>query len=215
MKKTGKVVRWEADRGFGFIRSPNSHTDVFFHIREFKGPGTPQPGQAVDFEEIHVGGKGPRAMAVRAVGASAGATRAQSTSQRSAVARPSGPAPQDPWLMPVLLLGLIWAAVLAWASWAGRLPPWMLPIWGALNAWTFVAYWRDKWAAQKGRWRTPEDTLHLWGLLGGWPLARLAQQLLRHKSRKASFQSMYWVTVLGHLGAVGALMVIWPAWRPG
>jgi uncharacterized membrane protein YsdA (DUF1294 family)/cold shock CspA family protein len=223
MSKTGKVVRWEADRGFGFIRSLNTDVDVFFHIRDFKGTGVPQPGQPVAYEEIHVGGKGPRAVAVRALGAPATTsttTSATSGSARDAlprrsVARPPAHAPRDPWLMPVLIAGLIWAAVLAWASSSARLPSWVLPVWGVLNVWTFLAYWRDKWAAQKGQWRTREDTLHLWAVLGGWPVARLAQQLLRHKSRKASFQMGYWLTVLAHVGAVSAMMVIWPGWRLG
>jgi uncharacterized membrane protein YsdA (DUF1294 family) len=53
-------------------------------------------------------------------------------------------------------------------------------------------YGLDKWAAQGGRWRTPESTLHLWGLAG----AIAAQRLLRHKSRKRWFQTVFWGTVL-------------------
>ena len=65
MQKTGQITRWEAERAFGFIRSPDSVADVFFHLRDFQGPAAPRMGMAVVFEEIHVGGKGPRAMAVR------------------------------------------------------------------------------------------------------------------------------------------------------
>lgn len=65
MQKTGQITRWDAERAFGFIRSPDSVADVFFHLRDFQGPAAPRMGMAVVFEEIHVGGKGPRAMAVR------------------------------------------------------------------------------------------------------------------------------------------------------
>lgn len=65
MQKTGQITRWDAERAFGFIRSPDSVADVFFHLRDFQGPVAPRLGMAVVFEEIHVGGKGPRAMAVR------------------------------------------------------------------------------------------------------------------------------------------------------
>ena len=62
-------MRWNAERAFGFIRSPGSAADVFFHIRDFRGATPPREGLAVVFEEIHGGGKGPRAMAVQAAGA--------------------------------------------------------------------------------------------------------------------------------------------------
>jgi len=42
-------------------------------------------------------------------------------------------------------------------------------------------------------------------LLGGWPGALIAQQTLRHKSRKASFQAVFWMTVVGNCGLFGYL----------
>jgi uncharacterized membrane protein YsdA (DUF1294 family) len=59
----------------------------------------------------------------------------------------------------------------------------------------FLLYARDKHAARHGAWRTPEKHLQLLALLGGWPGALLAQKLLRHKSRKASFQRLFWSMV--------------------
>jgi uncharacterized membrane protein YsdA (DUF1294 family) len=59
----------------------------------------------------------------------------------------------------------------------------------------FGAYAADKSAAVAGRWRVAESTLLLLGLVGGWPGAVLAQQVLRHKARKASFQWAFWGTV--------------------
>ena len=74
MKRQGRLVRWEAERGFGFIRSPDVSADVFVHLRDFSDRQLkPQVGMELSFEEIHVGGKGPRAVAVQA--ASAGASR--------------------------------------------------------------------------------------------------------------------------------------------
>jgi len=61
---------------------------------------------------------------------------------------------------------------------------------------SFVAYAIDKVAAQKGNWRTPEATLHLMSLVGGWPGALISQQFLRHKSSKTKFKVMYKATVL-------------------
>ena len=60
---------------------------------------------------------------------------------------------------------------------------------------TFLVYAFDKSAAQKGAWRTPESTLHVLSLIGGWPGALAAQRILRHKSRKTSFRFVFWLTV--------------------
>lgn len=54
------------------------------------------------------------------------------------------------------------------------------------NLVAFVLFWLDKKAARKGDWRIPERTLLLataFGALGGW----MAQQILRHKTRKQPF----------------------------
>lgn len=209
MHKTGKVVRWEGERGFGFIRSPGTDADVFFHIRDCQGL-TPQVGDVVSFEEIHVGGKGPRAVAVRPRGDAAEVRRAAASVDRAAARRPTRPAPRsfgadDPWLPWVLGAGALWFALLVGVVWRHGWPQWVLLAWWALNAWTYALYWQDKRAAQSGAWRIPEDTLHLWSLLGGWPGARWAQQRLRHKSRKGSFQAMYWATVAVHIVTVSGL----------
>jgi uncharacterized membrane protein YsdA (DUF1294 family) len=60
---------------------------------------------------------------------------------------------------------------------------------------TYFAYANDKRAAQAGRWRTGEGTLLLLGLVGGWPGGLVAQQRFRHKTKKVSFQVVYWLTV--------------------
>ena len=69
-----------------------------------------------------------------------------------------------------------------------------------------MAYAMDKAAAESRRWRIAEDTLHIWGLIGGWPGALFAQQRLRHKTSKTSFQVMFWITVVLNCAALGWLM---------
>ena len=59
---------------------------------------------------------------------------------------------------------------------------------------TFVAYARDKSAAQRGARRIPEVVLHFLGAIGGWPGAFVAQRLLHHKTRKLDFQILFWLT---------------------
>jgi len=94
--------------------------------------------------------------------------------------------------LPIFLFAILYAgAMLAWDL------PWLVA--GAYLVTSlscFVAYAIDKSAARNGNWRTPERTLLLLGLVGGWPGAVLAQQWLRHKTSKRSFQRMFWVTVV-------------------
>lgn len=70
----------------------------------------------------------------------------------------------------------------------------------------FAAYALDKGAARKNRRRTPERTLLLLGLIGGWPGGVLAQRWLRHKSAKRSFQLKFWLTVIVNIGVAGLLI---------
>lgn len=70
----------------------------------------------------------------------------------------------------------------------------------------FLAYWFDKSAAQRGQWRTKESSLLLLGLVGGWPGAVIAQKVLRHKTRKVSFQVAFWGSVVMNAAAVGWLL---------
>jgi uncharacterized membrane protein YsdA (DUF1294 family) len=77
----------------------------------------------------------------------------------------------------------------------GRVPSWAFVLYLSMSLITYVFYACDKSTAQKGAWRTPENTLHLLAMFGGWPGALVAQQALRHKSIKRSFLAVFWVTV--------------------
>lgn len=200
MKRQGTLVRWEKDRGFGFIRCPEISADVFVHLRDFSERGTaPQVGMRLDFEEIHVGGKGPRAVVVRAAGAQ------QQRPQRRQQQQPQRRSPRSASSsLPMALLLVGYAALLGYGVWTGRIPPIALGVLLLLSLLTFFVYGFDKNAAQAGRWRTAENTLHLLSLAGGWPGAWIAQRLFRHKVSKTNFMAVYWATVLAHLAAVGA-----------
>jgi uncharacterized membrane protein YsdA (DUF1294 family)/cold shock CspA family protein len=214
MKKHGTVAKWDDARGFGFIRSAGSSGDVFFHVRDFRGAGSgvPRQGLAVTFEEIHVGGKGPRAMAVQPAGKVAAArgdnVRPRSPPPARTRSQRSEPAPASGAALALPLMA-VYAYVVVSAVWTHRLPWWVIPALAALNLLTFLVYWHDKYAASQGAWRISEGTLHIWCLAGGWPGAWFAQQLLRHKSRKQAFQAAYWGTVVLHCAALGSWFFYW------
>jgi uncharacterized membrane protein YsdA (DUF1294 family) len=69
----------------------------------------------------------------------------------------------------------------------------------------YLAYAKDKSAATKDQWRVPEKTLHLLSLFFGWPGAIIAQERLRHKTKKLSFRFIFWLTVLVNTGGIYAI----------
>lgn len=91
--------------------------------------------------------------------------------------------------------------VLAIATMAWKLPPWVVGLYLAASVMAFIAYAMDKAAAVNATRRTPERRLHLLSLAGGWPGALLAQQVLRHKSSKRAFRRVFWFTVALNLVA--------------
>jgi uncharacterized membrane protein YsdA (DUF1294 family) len=101
-----------------------------------------------------------------------------------------------------LAFATIFVAFVAGSAWAGKLPALVLALYLGGSLVAFTVYALDKSAARNGRWRTRESTLHLLGLIGGWPGALIAQQLLRHKSQKRPFQLFFWSTVLLNCSAL-------------
>jgi uncharacterized membrane protein YsdA (DUF1294 family) len=102
----------------------------------------------------------------------------------------------------------LFAAFLAAALITGKLPLTVLGVYIAASVVTFIAYAFDKAAAEKEQWRTKESTLHLFGLICGWPGALLRHKVFRHKSRKREFQIVFWTTVVLNYGAL--LVYSWP-----
>lgn len=205
MRFVGTVRSWNDARGFGFIQADQGGDEVFAHIQAFAPrSGRPQPGQRVSFE-VERGRDGrKRARNVAPV------PTARTTAHR--LRRHHGsPAPWGTTsALAIPAFVLVYAAVaLLW-----RVPAWVAALYFLASAACFLAYAIDKSAATAGRWRTPESTLLLLGLVGGWPGAILAQQLLRHKTSKASFRAMFWATVVLNVTAFVAVhSPFGQAWR--
>ena len=225
MQKHGRIVRWYETRGFGFIRSPDTTADVFVHARDLAPTLRPvEVGRAVSYQEIHVGGKGPRAMAVEPADAAVPALPAQLASTRlgdsraarlaaqpnSQQTRPgtrrpaSGAALSPAFLALLLALTLLELVLLARLGKRLSLPSWALGCWLLVNGLCFWVYAADKRAAEQQGWRVSEATLHGLSLAGGWLGAGLAQQWLRHKSAKAEFLHVHWAFTALHLGVLAA-----------
>ena len=71
-----------------------------------------------------------------------------------------------------------------------------------INIATYLVYSKDKSASMRGDWRTPENRLHFLSLIGGWGGALIAQQKLRHKSKKQPFRFIFFITLFINLGVL-------------
>ncbi|HET6805291.1 MAG TPA: cold shock and DUF1294 domain-containing protein [Frateuria sp.] len=190
MRYQGRITRWHDERGFGYITPHGSGDDLFVHVRALSGWRTrPAVGEIVTYGHARDARGRPCAAAVR---------RVDLRPARMAP-RPATPDRGVGWLPAGFMAALVAAVV------TGRLPIAVPAACAVVSALTFVVYALDKSAARQGRWRTREQTLHLLALAGGWPGALAAQRLLRHKSRKASFRGVFWLTVLANVAGVAWL----------
>jgi len=182
----GTVTSWKDDQGFGFIAPNGGGASVFVHVKSFESRATRPAAGAIVTYELSTNPQGqPRAENVAYV-------RARGAPQAS------GGRSSRALLIAVAFFGLMAASVAA-----NKLP---LAVFGAylgMSAVAFAAYALDKSAARNNTWRTSEFTLHLLGLLGGWPGALVAQQILRHKSKKTAFRQVFWMTVVINCCALG------------
>lgn len=173
----GKIAHWTTDRGFGFIRPLDGGRDIFLHISDIRHDAyEPKVGDEVSYS-LKQGSKG-RPQAAGAV--IAGVPRA-SRNWATMLAAP----------IPVIFLTSLYLMV----EYRMFLLPYLI-----MSTATLIAYGVDKHRAKTGGWRKTEPTLQLYGLLGGWPGAILAQMLFRHKTRKLSFQLLFWSIVAIHVG---------------
>jgi len=202
----GRIERWDDARGFGFITpeapAAGGPDRLFFHVRDFDRSGArPEVGARVHYTPERQADGRWRAVRVATAGASQAPTSARTASKRRD-SRASASAPNG-GMRGLLIAIAAWSALLGYGIVSGRLPPLALAALAGLNVLTAAAYALDKHAARHGRWRTPEAHLHLLELLGGWPAAGFAQQLLRHKRAKPAYRRMFVAMVAAHLLALG------------
>ena len=185
MNLQGRLTRWNDDKGFGFITPASGGKDVFAHISAYQGRGRPKASAQVHYQLGMDDNNRPRAIRFRTHGAGASST---SAGVRFA------------WLMALVV------AVVLGAGWQQGHLPWMLPAaYLGMSLVTYLVYRVDKQAAAQDEWRVAESTLHLMELVCGWPGALIAQQSLRHKTRKTSYQFVFWCAVLLNIAAVSWL----------
>lgn len=179
----GQLKRWNDDKGFGFIKPDSNSGNIFLHISALKGTSRrPKAGDTV-FYNIHTELDGKkRAFNARIDGV---------TQVRPTIRARSNKQYKKGKISYTIFLPILFIFVVSISVLMGNIPFLVLPYYLLVSVLTFCLYWKDKSAAQSGDWRTPESTLQLLSLMGGWPGGLIAQQTLRHKSTKESFISTF------------------------
>lgn len=95
----------------------------------------------------------------------------------------------------------------AWGFSLRHASTWVVIWYAVASLVALLLYGLDKHAAGRGRQRVSERSLLVTGLVGGWPGALLAQQVLRHKTRKAPFLRAFAGTVVLNVSA----LALWQA----
>jgi uncharacterized membrane protein YsdA (DUF1294 family)/cold shock CspA family protein len=188
LRTKGKIVSWNDAKGYGFIAPLDGGKQVFLHVSALGNRDRRPEINGVVTYSLDRDSKG-RARAANATLAGTGPRRKSSRRRGNRAA-----------LWPLVFLASVTASAMA-----GYLSVIVPVAYLAMSLVTFAAYAIDKSAAQRGAWRTPEATLLGLGLAGGWPGGLVAQQVLRHKSRKTSFRVAFWFTVLLNCAALAWL----------
>ena len=187
----GKIASWNDDKGYGFISPLSGGKQIFVHIKSFKNRSQrPQPNQQVSYSVS----KDKR-----------GRICADNVTYSG---KRSGSMKQTRSTISALIIGGVFLGMLGVAELIINRSFLLVSFCFVMSLVAYFLYAVDKTAAQKGRWRIAEAHLHLLALIGGWPGAMVAQQKLRHKTKKQEFLFIFWVTVI--LNCAAAIWLLTP-----
>ncbi|HNP36236.1 MAG TPA: DUF1294 domain-containing protein [Woeseiaceae bacterium] len=185
MRAKGKISSWNDDKGYGFITPLTGGKQIFIHVKALGNRNRrPEVNEVVTYSISK--DKQGRLCA-------ANATLAGDKLKEKSAKKGNTTA---------MIVAVLFLAAIGVSAMTGNLPVIVLIGYAALSLITFVAYALDKSAAQSESWRTSESTLLMLGLIGGWPGGLIAQETLRHKSKKTSFRTAFWGTVVMNCGAI-------------
>lgn len=193
MRYAGRIQGWNDEKGYGFVVPNGGGERSFVHIKSFqRGSRRPLDGDLVSYAVARDGRGRSNAVQVRFDGQAAAPARRVN---------------RKPLPIPRRSIGIAALATVL-ATWlAGWLPVSLAIAYLVASGVSYLLYFSDKSAAGRRHLRrTPENTLHLVDLLGGWPGALLAQHAYRHKTVKASFQATFWTTVVLNIAVVAWLV---------
>jgi len=179
MRLKGKLTSWNHEKGFGFIMPNDGGKRVFVHITALRNrQNKPNINQPVSYSLSQDKQGRPCAVNVSRVD--------DHPAQSKKVKKGSN----------ANITAAVFLIIVCISTLLANTPYLILPLYLLLSVLTYAVYAKDKSAAKRGQWRTPESTLHFLALACGWPGALIAQEQLRHKSKKQEFRLVFWLTVL-------------------
>lgn len=205
IRKKGKIINWNDDKGFGFILPSDSQKNIFVHIKSFSDRSVrPAEGQDVTYT-IQKNDDG-RDSAIKVSRSTDNLIRNRANNHHKKNINPRNkrintnevqldikPVQSISPLYTVIILSFI--AFLFHFTIVGKLPPFVMVIYIIMGILTYYIYSEDKDMAINNERRTSEQRLLALSFFGGWIGALIAQQKFRHKTQKISFQKSFWTTV--------------------
>lgn len=162
--QSSTVISWKTEQGYGFMKNPNGGADLFLHINDIQGKLEPKCGDTVRFR-LKTDEKGKTVV----YGARIAGFNAFSTLS---------------WIATTLVA----ATPFVLSAITFKRSPLPLISYSIMSTVCFFMIKIDKRRAEDGRWRIPDDSMHLAQLLWGWPGTLIAQKIYFHKARKKTFQ---------------------------
>jgi len=184
MRQVGRLTQWKDDQGYGFITPNGGGSPVFVNVKSFSNrQRRPLRNDNVSYTVVFDGKDRARAEDVEFL-------------------VDHSPAPFSPgWGPGILAFGVFFLLFVADSVRKGRIPLAVLGLYLVASTLAFYFYRHDK---------DSDGTLHFWSLIGGWPGAALAQKLVQPRSKKRSFQIVYWFTI-----AANSVGFFWLLFSPG
>lgn len=210
IRKKGKIIQWDDTRGFGFILSEDSKKNIFVHIKSFSDrrirPSlneevtytvyvdktgkqsainvTRETDKPRDFQQKNI--KNKKNTTLRSI--------AHINKNKNSSYKIDYKSTHRINTFHIIFI-ISFLAFLLSSFIYGKIPFLIIVAYLIVSIITYLAYSMDKSKAITERYRVPEKTLHILSLLGGWIGALVAQQRFRHKTKKTSFQIVFWSTV--------------------
>jgi len=185
MRSKGKLIKWNEDKAFGFIAPNGGGEQVFIHKKALiNRHRTPQINDVITFS-LSKDRQGRICADQATFSGEKLKIKAAKKMNRFSI-----------YLSVVFITSIIIFYLFEY------FPQKLIFLYVGASAITFLVYASDKSKAKRKVWRTPESSLHMLALIGGWPGAAIAQQVLRHKSQKKEFRRIFWLTVFVNLAVL-------------
>lgn len=195
MRYFGRITEWYDERGYGFVTPDHGGERTFIHVSAFEYKTTqPDRGMRISYKL----GRDKR-------------SRLHATCVCSADHLPKHSG--DRTYSSGTIVGSLVLGGIAFGAVHRIVPPIVATAYLSMSALAIWLYGKDKFAAITNRWRTPEVTLHFVALMCGWPGALFAQAVFHHKTKKPTFRSRFWLTVLLNCACFSWLIAQeWDGW---